>query len=240
MNYCAPEQFRDASGVDIRADIYSLGCTLYHLLSGNPPYSQKTTLAEVVQAHLNESLPRLTQIRADAPAGLQAVLGRLTAKKPGSRFATPGEVAEALAPFARGANLKHFLSHPTDAIAVTTVPTLVAASDAAPLRKPRRPATTAEHRRKSRRKRVVAAVLVLLTLAITVAVLLATKPWEGARVVVLMDTTAARGVYDKTNTPPGGSNAEEVKNALHGLLPPDCLRPEPISLEWKDEAPTSW
>src|SRR5687767_15784423 len=67
MRYCAPEQFRDASRVDIRADIYSLGCTLYHLLAGKPPYSERKTFAEVVQAHLHESFPTLAEARPDAP-----------------------------------------------------------------------------------------------------------------------------------------------------------------------------
>src|SRR6185503_19882395 len=118
MNYCAPEQFRDASRVDIRADVYSLGCTLYHLLTGKPPYSQRTTFAEVVQAHLNEPFPAITEMRPDAPASIQAVLARMTAKDPGSRFTTPAEVAEALAPLAHGADIKHLLpaTLPQDAV----------------------------------------------------------------------------------------------------------------------------
>jgi len=101
MRYCAPEQFRDASRVDIRADIYSLGCTLYHLLTGKPPYSQRTTLAEVVQAHLHEPFPGLSEALPNAPSELGTILARMTAKEPDARFATPGEVAAALEPFAR-------------------------------------------------------------------------------------------------------------------------------------------
>jgi len=56
-SYCAPEQFRDASHVDIRADIYGLGCTLYHLLTGQAPYSPRRTFAEIMQAHLHEPSP---------------------------------------------------------------------------------------------------------------------------------------------------------------------------------------
>src|SRR5437899_383182 len=63
MSYCAPEQFRDASSVDIRADIYSLGCTLYHLLAGKSPYCHRKTFAEIVQAHLNDPFTRLPEPR---------------------------------------------------------------------------------------------------------------------------------------------------------------------------------
>ena len=105
VTYCAPEQFRDASRVDIRADIYSLGCTLYHLLTGKAPYCERKAFAEVVQAHLNEPFPTLAAVRPDAPAGLETVLARMTAKDPASRFATPSAVAEALEPFAQGADL---------------------------------------------------------------------------------------------------------------------------------------
>src|SRR6266849_5528601 len=80
MSYCAPEQFRNASSVDIRADIYSLGCTLYYLLAGKSPYGQRKTFAEVVQAHLNDPFPSLAEARPDAPASLETVLARMTAK----------------------------------------------------------------------------------------------------------------------------------------------------------------
>lgn len=109
MSYCAPEQFQDASKVDIRADIYSLGCTLYQLLTGKAPYWQRKTFAEVVQAHLHEAFPGLAEARANIPAGLERVLARMTAKDPGARFNTPREVAEALEPFAQGADLKPLL-----------------------------------------------------------------------------------------------------------------------------------
>ena len=69
MSYCAPEQIRDASHVDIRADIYSLGCTLYHLLTGKSPYWQRKTFAEIIQAHLNDPFPSLVEARPEAPAG---------------------------------------------------------------------------------------------------------------------------------------------------------------------------
>src|SRR5678815_3120287 len=114
MSYCAPEQFLDASHVDIRADIYSLGCTLFHLLTGKSPYWQRKTLAEIMQAHLHEPFPSLAEALPDAPAGLETVLARMTAKDRDARFSTPSEVVEALEPFARGADLGPLVPAKTD------------------------------------------------------------------------------------------------------------------------------
>ncbi len=88
VGYCAPEQFRDSSRVDIPADIYSLGCTLFHLLAGRPPYGEKASVAEEIQAHLSEPFPALLQVRPDAPPALEKVLARMTAKDRSGRFAT--------------------------------------------------------------------------------------------------------------------------------------------------------
>jgi tRNA A-37 threonylcarbamoyl transferase component Bud32 len=97
--YLAPEQARDARQVDIRGDIYSLGCTLYQLLSGQVPFRGES-LAEVVLGHQLLEPPPLTEIRADIPPALQAILRKMMAKQPEARYQTPAEVAEALAEFA--------------------------------------------------------------------------------------------------------------------------------------------
>ncbi len=97
--YLAPEQARDARRVDIRGDIYSLGCTLYQLLSGQAPFRGES-FAELVLAHqLLEPLP-LDEVRPDVPPEVQAVLRKLMAKRPEDRYQTPAEVVEALAAFA--------------------------------------------------------------------------------------------------------------------------------------------
>ncbi|HEV3447680.1 MAG TPA: protein kinase [Gemmataceae bacterium] len=97
-DYIAPEQARDSHNADIRADIYSLGCTLYHLLAGQPPFPEGTAL-EKVKAHLEESPPPLAELRPDLPDALVCLVGRMMAKNPAERWQTPGEVATALAPF---------------------------------------------------------------------------------------------------------------------------------------------
>ena len=106
-DYMAPEQVSDAHSVDIRADIYSLGCTLYKLLTGSAPFSdpQYKTPAEKLVGHLKETPPPVQRLRAEVPAGLATVIERMMAKSPADRFATPAEVAAAMAPFAAGCDL---------------------------------------------------------------------------------------------------------------------------------------
>jgi formylglycine-generating enzyme required for sulfatase activity len=99
--YVAPEQATDAKRADIRSDVYSLGCTLYFLLTGRPPFQAETVL-NMILAHLQEDPAPLAKVRADAPAGLSAAVARMLAKKPEDRYRTPAEVAEALRPFTTG------------------------------------------------------------------------------------------------------------------------------------------
>ncbi|MBV9125224.1 MAG: protein kinase, partial [Planctomycetes bacterium] len=108
VDYMAPEQGDDTHGVDTRADIYSLGCTFYYLLTGRPPFSgpRYVTYRSKLWAHAHEPVPPLP----DLPAPLQKVLQRMMAKDPGDRFTNPGQVAEALAPFAAGSHLPDFLA----------------------------------------------------------------------------------------------------------------------------------
>jgi serine/threonine protein kinase len=102
-DYIAPEQISDARGADIRADIYSLGCTLYCLLTGGPPF-HATSLYEILQAHHSmEALP-LNLARPEVPAELAALVARMMAKEPERRFQTPVDVAQALVPFFKKSN----------------------------------------------------------------------------------------------------------------------------------------
>jgi eukaryotic-like serine/threonine-protein kinase len=98
-DYMAPEQAEDAHTADIRADVYSLGCTLYHLLAGRPPFLAGKALQKI-RAHMEETPPSLSLSRPDLPAELGHVVERMLAKDPAHRFQTPAEVGLALAPFA--------------------------------------------------------------------------------------------------------------------------------------------
>jgi serine/threonine protein kinase/WD40 repeat protein len=98
-DYIAPEQAIDAHAADVRADIYGLGCTLYYLLAGNPPFQESTVMAKLL-AHSRQQAEPLSQLRQDVPAELDSLVRRMMAKSPDDRFATPAEVAAALVPFA--------------------------------------------------------------------------------------------------------------------------------------------
>ena len=98
-DYIAPEQISDPHTADVRADIYSLGCTLYYLVAGQPPFSDGT-LIQKLKAHSDHAPRPLDELRADAPPELARIVERMMAKDPARRFQTPDEVARALAPFA--------------------------------------------------------------------------------------------------------------------------------------------
>lgn len=98
-DYIAPEQAVDPRTADIRADIYSLGCTLFYLLTGRAPFPNGGVQDKIAK-HETAPLPSLAELRPDAPSEIAAVLARMTAKDPAQRYSTPAEVAVALAPFA--------------------------------------------------------------------------------------------------------------------------------------------
>jgi WD40 repeat protein/serine/threonine protein kinase len=104
VDYMAPEQAFDTHRVDIHADLYSLGCTLYHLLAGHPPYhgpGYQSAMRKLL-AHAQEPAPPIQELRPDVPMALAAVLDRLLAKAPADRYATPAELVAALKPFSAG------------------------------------------------------------------------------------------------------------------------------------------
>ena len=110
-HYIAPEQTVSAQKADIRADIYSLGCTLYCLLTGHPPFDAPS-LYELLQAHHSMDAKPLNIIRPEVPVELAAVVAKMLAKEPERRFQTPAEVAEALKPFFKKGNVASTGSKP--------------------------------------------------------------------------------------------------------------------------------
>ncbi|MFM8274175.1 MAG: protein kinase domain-containing protein, partial [Gemmata sp.] len=100
-DYLSPEQARNSHDVDHRSDIYSLGCTLYFLLTGAPPFRTAATILDKLLAHTNDEPAPVREARFEVPAGLADVLAKMMAKKPADRFQTAKEVADALHPFTR-------------------------------------------------------------------------------------------------------------------------------------------
>ena len=93
IHYVAPEQI-EGGRVDARTDIYSLGCLVYHCLSGELPFARDSDVA-VIYAHLSEEPPRLTSVRPELPAGLDAVIAKALEKAPERRFQTCADLMSA-------------------------------------------------------------------------------------------------------------------------------------------------
>ncbi len=97
-DYLAPEQARDPRNIDIRADIYSLGCVLYHALTGQPPFPDTNILSQMVR-HATETAKPLRDFNPQIPDGLQQIVNWMIAKQPGERYPTPERAAQALQMF---------------------------------------------------------------------------------------------------------------------------------------------
>jgi uncharacterized protein (TIGR03067 family) len=168
-DYMAPEQASDSHAVDIRADIYSLACTLYKLLTARAPFGgpEYKGSFEKMTAHVQEPVPPIRQLDPEIPENLAAVLDRMLAKEPDERFATPQEVAESLAPFSIDCDLPGLLVRGEEAEAAAAEPPGYPLGAALP----RQPAPGAVDTPATplpfwRRKKLVAAAIALMLLSV--------------------------------------------------------------------------
>jgi WD40 repeat protein len=104
-DFLAPEQSQNAHDADIRADIYSLGCTLCFLLTGRPPFPG-TTAVDKVRAHAEREAIPVESLRPDLPANLAAAIRRMMARNRAGRFADPASAAAALESFDRRSDVR--------------------------------------------------------------------------------------------------------------------------------------
>jgi CheY-like chemotaxis protein len=93
IHYVAPEQI-EGRKVSARSDVYSLGCLFYHCLAGQVPFALETDVA-VIYAHLSEEPPKLSELRAELPEGLDAVMAKALDKSPDRRFPSCGDMISA-------------------------------------------------------------------------------------------------------------------------------------------------
>lgn len=98
VDYIAPEQAENAQAADHRSDIYSLGCTLYFILTARAPFPG-ATMVERVSARMVGKPPSVRAVRPEVPRGLDSVLQKMMARDPAERYPSAREVARALAPF---------------------------------------------------------------------------------------------------------------------------------------------
>jgi tetratricopeptide (TPR) repeat protein len=102
LDYIAPEQARDARRADARSDLYSLGCTFFFLLTGRPPFAERSDPSKVV-AHAWDDPPAVRAVRPDVPDAVSAIVHRLLAKRPEDRYQTGEAVVADLERFLSGA-----------------------------------------------------------------------------------------------------------------------------------------
>jgi serine/threonine-protein kinase len=98
VDYMAPEQAVSMRQADTRADVYSLGCTLFFLLTGRPPFGGETVMTRLL-AHRDTAAPTLRSVRSDIPESLDQIVQKMLAKDPNERYQTMHEVITALRPF---------------------------------------------------------------------------------------------------------------------------------------------
>jgi serine/threonine protein kinase len=161
-DYIAPEQALDPRSADIRADIYSLGCTLYYLLAGHPPFPGGSLL-EKLKAHREQAPRPLHAVRPELPPELTPIVDRMMAKDRSLRFQRPSEVAEALKPFADAGAIREATTNvaaggDAEAIEVAAASTVAETSGGQPQPKP----TGSPSVRRRRPRMRIAAILVLL------------------------------------------------------------------------------
>jgi tRNA A-37 threonylcarbamoyl transferase component Bud32 len=120
-DYIAPEQAMNSHDVDIRADIYSLGATFYHLLTGRPPFEGGSVAQKLLWHQMRNPEP-VRAVRPEVPEELAAVLDRMMLKNPDRRFQTPAEVAAALAPWVPGSSAGMSGTRLSGSVAKLTLP----------------------------------------------------------------------------------------------------------------------
>ena len=106
LDYMAPEQWNGSPQIDYRADIYSLGCALFKLLIGHPPFAAAPHDGlSKMQAHLLQPPPAARKVRPGIPRDVDALVARMLAKRPGDRLADLREIVESLTPFCQHSRL---------------------------------------------------------------------------------------------------------------------------------------
>lgn len=201
-DYIAPEQIGNAQAADARADVYGLGMTLFFLLAGSPPFAgdKHRLWLDKLRAHQVEPVPPIRDRRPDVPAALANLLEKMVAKDTADRPATAAAVAEALRPFAAGADPARLLTR-AEGI-----------SDPAQPPAARTVATRSSHGPRTAIGRYVLAAVAGAILALAVAVPVFTL-WRGG---TSPPTTAANTAPTSDTVPPPA----EVVRLTYGSLGP--------------------
>jgi WD40 repeat protein len=215
-SYMAPEQASDPHRVDVRADLYSLGCTLYFLLTGHTPFDgpQYPTTMKRLLAHSREAVPPIQIERPDVPDELAVVLDRLLAKDPNDRYANAAELAAVLEPLG-SSSLSGVLEAPAIVRNVALAPTIAATPG------PAIPAARPVRRRW--RGVAVAAGLLLLAALVVLEVVIRIRDKNGNEHVLTVAEPASISIEHE----PGGVRPSSVSPSRrpNGLRHPVLVPP---------------
>ena len=215
-DYIAPEQIR-AQRADARSDVYTLGCVVYYLLTGEPPFARENQLATLF-AHANDERPRPSLLEPGLPTAIDDVVGRATAIEPDERFQTAGALAAALS----GAVGP---STPSEPKPLAPLPGAVTEADLGPAAGPPRPprppplpperptspaggveATTRIPREKGRRALWVPLAVIGIVAAAAVAFILVSRDGGGPQSGDRSELKRIAGVADFPVTEGGSAN----------------------------------
>jgi hypothetical protein len=248
--YMSPEQWKTTS-VDIRADIYSLGCTLYHLLAGQPPFLDSDLRPE--KAHEREKLPplRMAGLSEASYRELWQVLERMTTKRPEERYGDPAEVVAALAPFAEGNELARLVEQATGPASraptqgVAKADTLIAKSAESDTRFAPAPSSWSAVRALplESRKRIRRVVMTIVSLAALAAIgwlaILATGQRESEQ-EALQARQHALQVAARFATSEILKEINQRFDILNKLATDEALRRQMVEIDNGPGDPTSW
>ncbi len=126
VDYIAPEQAKDSKAADIRSDLYSLGCTWYHMLAGRPPFPEGG-LAERLCKHMMDTPPDIRKFNPRISRDLTAVLAKLLAKEPSDRYQNPSELLVALVNLTAVAELEPTRVLDLEPVGGEAIPNVIAA-----------------------------------------------------------------------------------------------------------------
>jgi serine/threonine-protein kinase len=221
MQYISPEAI-EGEVVDNRSDIYSLGCTAFHLLTGQPPFTG-TTIASTMSAHLTKPVPSITTVNAHLPEGTDAVFERVLAKNPDDRYQSCAEFVTALQETVGGGEVRYPASAPT--LSAATSPKRGAVDPNAPTQLRKGEATTPPAQRKSRAVPILASAVGVLAAAATVLGVYATRAVSGD--IPSRNTPTADTPTTAVSTPPPRPNSASL--ATPPPLPPVVTPPAAIT-----------
>jgi Protein kinase domain len=232
LDYIAPEQI-DGRDLDGRADLYSLGCAAYEMLSGKPPFRQSQGLA-LVRAHLSEPPPMLTAERPDLPVVINRVLASAMAKSPDERYPTCVQFAADL-----GRSLGLVAGSPAPPEAQGQFRSGPAIEAAWPPQAPHAPQAPRRRSRGARTGGIMAVAAVLAATAVVAVVLVGRghgpSPADaGGRSAGSAGASASP--VRSTSSPPASASASAAAPAL---APPPASAPAPVSAPGSDSGSVS-